>query len=91
MSKKNPSLVSSCVDELFKFFFNVDELRLTNDVDPAIVQIIDKYCLKEYKIVYEMVGRSCPVCGEELSKNGSVKFNLNKSYIIYKQQYILFK
>jgi hypothetical protein len=93
MRNKNPSLVSNCVDDLFKFFFNFDgdEVVLTNNIDPDIIHVIDKYSSKEYKFTYKMGEKVCPCCGGELVENGPVDFNLNKCRIIYKQQYLCSK
>jgi hypothetical protein len=90
MTYEKPSLLINSDDEILKSFFNFDgdELILTNDINPAIIPIIDKYSLKKYKITYEMVDAVCPLCGKKFNKNGPVKFNLNKSRVIYKQQYI---
>jgi hypothetical protein len=57
----------------FSLIFDGDGLILTNDIDPSIIHIIGKYSLKKYKITYEMVDGSCPLCEKKLNKNGSVK------------------
>ena len=89
-NKNKPSLINSCNDEVFKFFFDDEKniLYLNEDISPDFILLMDDFAGEDYKIVYLKSIEKCPVCGSKLNKNGTEKFILNKNREIRKQKYV---
>ena len=87
---KNSSLICNCVDGLFNFFFDSEnkKIYLSEDMSPDFVFLMDSFLAEEYTVVYLKSVDECPVCGSDLSKNGTDGFLLNKSREIRKQKYV---
>ena len=89
MQTKNKPVINFMDDNLFNSFLfcEEDKLYLNTAVSPNFIPIAEEILQKSYKIVYYELNPICPICGQQLNKNGLQKFILNKNKIIYKQKY----
>ena len=89
-SLNESSLICNYADGIFKFFFDGEsnKLYLNEDVPPEFVLLMDNFLKEEYEVVYLKSVEKCPVCGSDLSKNGTDDFLLNKIRVIKKQKYV---
>jgi len=78
-------------DNLFNSFLfcEEDKIYLSTAVSPNFIPFAEKILQKSYKIVYYELNPICPICGQQLNKNGLQKFILNKNKIIHKQKILL--
>ena len=77
-------------NEVFNVFFDSEnnKIYLNEDIPPEFVLLMDTFMSKEYEVIYLKSIEKCPVCGGELSKNGTDAFLLNKNREIRKQKYV---
>ena len=89
-SLNESSLICNYDNGIFKFFFDGEsnKLYLNEDVPPEFVLLMDNFLKEEYEVVYLKSVEKCPVCGSDLSKNGTDDFLLNKIRVIKKQKYV---
>ena len=64
-----------------------DEIHITNNNNPKIVDCLKEIYGNDVKIRYIAETNTCPICNAEIGCNGTKTFNLNKKHIIKKQKY----